>query len=129
MTDPAVLLIEDNPEDAFLFRRAFLSIMPRASVAAVADVRAAERYLLEGRDDPEFRPSAIFVDLRLPGLDGGELLNWIDQQPHLANANVYVLSGSVGTVGSMKSEMGRVVTLLPKPVNGFTLAAALPPRA
>jgi len=44
-------------------------------------------------------PTVAFIDLRLPGIDGFNLLRWIKEQPELKNIFIVVLSAT----GDLKS--------------------------
>ena len=79
-----ILLVEDSPDDVFFFRRAF----QKANISATHDVaengREAMRYLKnEGRfaDAAIYRwPEIVFVDLKMPEVDGFELLRWVSKE-------------------------------------------------
>jgi CheY-like chemotaxis protein len=69
----------------------------RNPIQGVADGSEAIRYLRgEGRyaDRTAYPlPELMLVDLRLPGMPGFEVLQWIRQQPGLARLAVVVITG------------------------------------
>jgi two-component system response regulator len=70
-----VVVVEDNAGDAYLIRHALARSLPPASRVVVIDTgSAALRYFERvGRGEDE-APSAIVLDVNLPGLSGIEVL-------------------------------------------------------
>ena len=93
-----ILLIEDNEDDLLLIRRAFEKALLRNPIQVVRDGEAALMYLKgEGkfRNRAEFPlPSIVLLDLKLPGMDGFEVLSWIRQQDGIRGLPVIVLTSS-----------------------------------
>lgn len=99
MSDHAVfLLVEDTPDDVMLIRRAFAKSrvlnpmhVSRSAEEAIAYLSGEGRF----RNRAEFPlPALVLLDLKLPGMDGFELLKWIRQQPGLNLLRVVVLTSS-----------------------------------
>lgn len=94
-----ILLVEDNPADILLMRRAFRKEeLVNTSLQVVADGDAAVSYLSgEGeygdRDRYPF-PDVVLLDLKLPRRSGHEVLAWIKQQPELKRLPVVILTSS-----------------------------------
>lgn len=93
-----VLLIEDNPDDVWAFRRAFREIGWPSPLHVVEGGAQALEYL-EGKGKYHNRhefplPTLVLVDLKMPGMDGFEVLKWIRAQPELSNLRVVVLTTS-----------------------------------
>jgi CheY-like chemotaxis protein len=93
-----VLLVDNNPTDVFLFQRAIRKSHTGISLQRVENTEEAIKYLQgEGvyadRECYPF-PSLLLTDLRMPCLNGLELLAWIKQQQHLKSLPVVVMSGS-----------------------------------
>jgi CheY-like chemotaxis protein len=93
-----ILLIEDSEDDVVLIRRAFDKALLRNPVQVVRDGEAALMYL---RGEGKFRnraeyplPSIVLLDLKLPGMDGFEVLSWIRQQDGIRGLPVIVLTSS-----------------------------------
>lgn len=97
-TPPAVLLVEDNPDDAFLIRRAFKKAGLANPLQVVGDGEQAVAYLGgEGEYADRTRyplPALLLLDLKLPRQDGLEVLAWLRQQPMLKRIVVVILTSS-----------------------------------
>ena len=93
-----VLLVEDDPGHAELVSRAFREQAFDGRLVHVGDGSAALDYLA-GRqpfDDPDShpRPQVVLLDLRLPTVDGLEVLDAIKANESLSDIPVVVLSTS-----------------------------------
>jgi CheY-like chemotaxis protein len=94
-----VLLIEDNPGDVGLIRRALVQAGLPVRLHVVHDGPEALCYLQGLRamraEGAEFRrPDLILLDLSLPKMDGCELLAHIKQDSSLVTIPVVILSSS-----------------------------------
>lgn len=95
---PHVLIVEDDGGTAALIRAIILRHSGGCSVSRVADGTDAVRYL--GRDAPyEDRethpdPDLVILDLGLPGMNGLEVLAWLDDADEAADPAVVVFSGT-----------------------------------
>lgn len=98
MTKNMILLIEDNQAHAELIIRTVEDNAFDASIRHLTDGEKALDYLLRrGRyADPNLspRPSAILLDLRLPRVDGIEVLRHIKHQETTRHIPVVVLTTS-----------------------------------
>ena len=99
MSDQAlVLLVEDNEDDVALVRRAFSKCKVLNPLQVVRSGEEALEYLIgTGRysNRSEYPvPELILLDLKLPGIDGFQVLRWIRQQPTLRALRVVVLTSS-----------------------------------
>jgi CheY-like chemotaxis protein len=94
----ATLLVEDNEDDAFIFRRMWRKAQLPDPVLHVADGQSAIDYLSgegEYHDRKRFPlPEVIFLDLKLPGKHGFEVLEWIRTQSELKHTCVVILTSS-----------------------------------
>src|ERR1700743_1440375 len=93
-----LLLIEDNPDDVFLMNRALKKTGLNLPMQIVTDGRQALEYL-SGAGEYEDRtryplPSMVFLDLKLPYLNGFEVLEWIREHPELCDLDVSILTSS-----------------------------------
>jgi CheY-like chemotaxis protein len=90
-----VLLVEDDPDHAELVRRGLEEYRSRLELTHVADGESALEYLKERapRSAPG-RPHLILLDLRLPRMDGLEVLREIKSAPDLTDIPCVVLTTS-----------------------------------
>lgn len=101
MSEQAVfLLVDDDPNDATLMRRAFVRARILNPLVIVSSGEEAIDYLSGvGRysNRAEYPlPALVLLDLRMPGMDGFEVLQWIRAKPGVSSLRVVILSGSDG---------------------------------
>ena len=93
-----ILLVEDEPDDVVLIRRAFEQAKVANPLYVLPDGDQAVAYL-GGRGKFADRasyplPVLALLDLRLPRSSGLEVLRWVRAQPALRRLPVVVLSSS-----------------------------------
>jgi CheY-like chemotaxis protein len=93
-----ILLAEDLEDDIILIRRAFEKAGINNPLHVVRNGEEAIAYL-SGFGKYAFReeyplPDLLLLDLKMPGIDGFDVLRWIKQQPELYNLRVVVLTAS-----------------------------------
>ena len=93
-----ILLVEDNPVDILLLRRAVGKAQITNPLQVVGDGEHAVNYLA-GQDIYTDRqryplPSLILLDLKLPRRGGLDVLAWLRDQPGLKRLPVVVLTSS-----------------------------------
>lgn len=120
MTQPSsLLLIEDNPDDVFIMRRALKKSGLDLPVHVATDGKEALDYLRGTgpyHDRGQFPiPSMIFLDLKLPYVDGFEVLEWIRQHPVLHDLEVVILTSSAEERDQRKAREFGVKAYLVKP--------------
>lgn len=94
MSDTSILLVEDNPDDLLLARRA-LDRCGFGSGLAYAETGEDALELLAGRGSAaRLRPAIVLLDLQLPGIDGIEVLRRIRADSKTRTLPVVVLSSS-----------------------------------
>jgi two-component system, response regulator len=95
MTALRVLLVEDDEDHAFLIRRA-LADLDDATVAVelVVNGEQAMAYLERGRFDDQALPQLVLLDLKIPRLDGFEVLRRIRADSSTRTLPVVVLTSS-----------------------------------
>lgn len=101
MNEPTILLIEDSEDDIFVMKHALKKSGIQYPLQVVTDGEMALRYL-GGEGDYVDRerfpiPFIIFLDLKLPYLNGFEVLSWIRKQRIFDTMVVVVLTGSAET--------------------------------
>ena len=95
---PIILLLENDVNDVFFFRRALGRLGYRGTVRTVTGVTEARSYL-EGTGsyrNREYhpRPDLIVCDMKLMASTGNEFLQWIRHQDAFRGIPVVMLSGS-----------------------------------
>jgi CheY-like chemotaxis protein len=92
MSDPTILLVEDNPEDVSFFKRALAKAGLSWNLRVAEDGQKAMDQLSIG---PAESPSwHVLLDLKLPKKSGLEVLAWIRSHPTLNPLPVIVLTSS-----------------------------------
>ena len=97
-TSHVILLMDDNEDDAFLFKRAIGRMNVPLETRHVSNGQHAIDYLL-GHDAFEDRvrfplPRLILVDLKMPVCDGFDFLAWKRDQPSLSGIPSIVMTSS-----------------------------------
>ena len=93
MNDPEavdILLVEDNPNDAELTQRALKKVNLGAKIVVARDGAEAIEYLLGNRS----KPKVVFLDLKLPKIDGIEVLRRTREDSRTRSIPVVVLTSS-----------------------------------
>jgi two-component system response regulator len=98
MTEKTILLVEDNPDDELLTLRALRKNKILNEVTVVRDGAEALDYLFgvgeyAGRDTREM-PQVVLLDLKLPKLDGLEVLRRLRAEELTRRLPVVVLTSS-----------------------------------
>ncbi len=96
--DKTILLVEDNPDDEALTLRAFRKNNILNPVVVARDGEEALDYLFgtgrhAGRDTAE-QPQVVLLDLKLPKLDGLEVLRRLRADPRTRLLPVVILTTS-----------------------------------
>ena len=93
-----ILLVEDNPDDAALALRALRTANLTNYIQLVRDgAEALDFIFCEGvhsQRNAEDAPKVILLDLKLPKVDGLEVLRQIKSDPHLKAMPVVMLTSS-----------------------------------
>jgi CheY-like chemotaxis protein len=93
-----ILLVEDSPDDVFFFRRAVQKSGRAVAMHVAGDGVEAMDYLLhKGRfaDTAAHPPPDImFLDLKLPHVNGFEVLEWMRRHAECPRTHVVVLTSS-----------------------------------
>ena len=98
METRTILLVEDNPDDEALTLRAFRKNNIRNDVVVARDGAEALDYLFgngrhAGRDINDL-PQVVLLDLKLPKVDGLEVLRRIREAEHTRALPVVILTSS-----------------------------------
>ena len=93
-----ILLVEDDPAHAEIVRRNLAAFLVANRIVHVEDGQAALDYLFRqdryAAQESSPRPHLILLDLRLPKVDGLEVLRQIKQDAELARIPTVVLTTS-----------------------------------
>src|SRR5438128_9444040 len=96
--EAVILLVEDRGDDILLIQKAFNRAQVHNPMMVVRDGDEAMSYLAgEGKfsNRAEYPlPWLILLDLKMPRVDGFEVLKWIRSQPELRRLIVVVLTSS-----------------------------------
>jgi two-component system response regulator len=124
-----MLLVEDNPSDIGLTQRAFSKSHIVNELVVVEDGQEALDYLFgegayEGRDVQQL-PTLVLLDLKLPKVDGFEVLKRIRSDPRTRRLPVVML-----TTSSEEQDIGTsydlgVNSYIRKPVDFVQFAQAI----
>lgn len=116
-----ILLVEDDEAHAEIVRRNFQDSRLANTLMHVRDGQAALDYLnrQNGFSDPAAspRPGIILLDLRLPKVDGLEVLKAIKTNPKLLPIPVVILTTSQAETDMIKAYASHANSYLVKPVD------------
>lgn len=129
MTNRPILLVEDSDDDVRLTRRAFRRNNIANELVVAGDGVAALEYLRSAAVAEEkggaSLPSVILLDLKLPKMDGLELLRHIRSDPKLRRQPVVILTTSKEDQDVIKSYDLGANSYIRKPVDFEQFCAAL----
>ena len=108
-----LLLIEDNPTDAFLLRRALKEHGVEHELIIMRDGGQAIDYLAQCESDA--KPELIILDLNLPKEDGIEVLERYRKSPVLVHSRIMILTSSDSPKERQRAERLGVNAYLRKP--------------
>jgi CheY-like chemotaxis protein len=114
-----ILLVEDNPSDAELAIRALKKHNLANRVEWVKDGEAALDYVFsrnEYADRAHTLPKVVLLDLRLPKVDGIDVLTEIRKDPLTHNLPVVVLTSSKEERDLVETYHLGVNSFVPKPI-------------
>lgn len=94
MNSGTILLVEDNPDDVLFTIRAFEKNHIFNEVIVAVDGEQAIAYLLPEGDETPLRPALVLLDVKLPKVDGLEVLRRIRADPRTSALPVVVLTTS-----------------------------------
>lgn len=117
-----ILLVEDDDAHAEIVRRNFETSRIANRLIHVSDGQLALDYLYRRNEfsDPAKspRPGVILLDLRLPKVDGLEVLKTVKTDPKLTAIPVVILTTSQAETDVIKAYHNHANSYLVKPVDG-----------
>ena len=127
--EQVILLVEDNPDDEFMTRRALEQNNLYNDLVIVRDGEQALDYLFgtgsyEGRDTTVM-PQVILLDLGLPKVDGLEVLKRIRSDERTRRLPVVVLTSSGEEQDRVESYVRGANSFVQKPVDFVEFAVAV----
>ena len=129
MKSKTILLVEDNPSDVALTRRAFERSHVSNDVVVAEDGQEALDYLFctgaHASRDPTEMPAVVLLDLKLPKLDGFEVLRRLRADERTRRLPVVVLTSSSEEQDVAASYDLGVNSYMRKPVDFAQFAAAI----
>ena len=116
-----ILLVEDNPNDVRLTLQAFKDAGVANSLHVARDGVEALDYIfgadLDSRQPIPKRPHLVLLDLKLPRLDGLDVLKRIKGDPRTAMIPIVILTSSVEDRDVMQSYETGANSYIVKPVD------------
>ena len=112
-------MVEDNDDDVFALRWAMKKAGLTNQVRVVTDGQQALDYLsgagkYADRDEHPI-PALVFLDLKLPFLNGHDVLRWLRSQAQIGSLPVVILTGSDETRDHERSRESGATAYLVKP--------------
>ncbi len=111
-----ILLVEDDPNDVELTLRALRSERLGNQVHVARDGEEAIAFCAERKGTGEL-PRLILLDLKLPKVDGHEVLRYLKGDPELKVVPVVVLTSSKQDEDMYRCYLTGVNSYIQKPVN------------
>jgi two-component system response regulator len=123
-----ILLVEDNPSDAKLTIRGLVKSKVANQIEWVKDGQAAVDYLFcegEYADRDPAMPRIVLLDIKLPKMDGLEVLERIRKDPRTSNLPVVLLTSSNQERDIARGYALRANSYIVKPVDFVQFADAV----
>ena len=88
-----VLILDDDPDDGFVTRRLLMRGGIKNPIVMV-DCGEEARAFLRSASYGAAAPCAVFLDIKMDGENGFDVLAWARQQQALCNTAIFIMSGS-----------------------------------
>lgn len=126
-----VLVVDDTPEDLFIFRKASEKSSFAAEVIYAKSAYEALDILDNLISTSAKLPELLFLDIKMPGMDGFEFLRAFHQKKQLLESKIKIimLTSSLNTDDKEQSgKFEKVTGFISKPINKNILASILESR-
>lgn len=110
-----VLYAEDNPPDHLFFARAFGNLNTHHQLVHRETGTQIRDYLLDCLERDAPLPQLLVLDIKMPGLTGIDVLEFVRQHPQLSKLPVVLLSASDDQRDLIRAYDSRVNAYLVKP--------------
>jgi chemotaxis family two-component system response regulator Rcp1 len=111
-----IVLVEDNPSDVFLLRRALEENSVDYTLEVIRDGEEALKYLGRLESGESVAPDLLILDLNLPRHDGIEVLTSCRETPSLRLVPIIVLTSSDSPKERERAEQLGVSDYVRKPI-------------
>jgi two-component system, response regulator len=125
MTSRPILLVEDNPDDVALTLRALKKNNILNPINVASDGAEALTFLFDGDDAQARKPGLVLLDLKLPKVDGLEVLRRIRADERTSLIPVVVLTSSKLEEDILSGYRNGANAYVRKPVNFAEFAEAI----
>ena len=125
MTSRPILLVEDNPDDVALTLRALKKNNILNPINVASDGAEALTFLFDGDDAQARKPGLVLLDLKLPKVDGQEVLRRIRADERTSLIPVVVLTSSKLEEDILSGYRNGANAYVRKPVNFAEFAEAI----
>jgi CheY-like chemotaxis protein len=115
-----ILLIEDDPNDVALFKRALRKLNLATPLMVIEDGDAAIRWFQENMPATEENPDwpwIVLLDIKMPRMNGLEVLAWLRQDHRLCRLPVIAFTSSRETTDIAQAYRLGVNSYLVKPLS------------
>ena len=126
---PTLLIVEDNEDDIFFMERIFKQMGARCDLRFVRDGVEAVEYL-SGQGQFKDRvqnplPTIILMDLKMPRMNGFEVLEWMQKQPEIKLIPTIVVTSSTMQEDVTRAYRSGANAVMNKPVDKDSLLQML----
>ena len=111
-SETTILIVEDDQHDSYLLARQLQQAQADDNVTIVRDGWQAFEFL----EHAETLPLAIFLDLKLPGQSGLEILERLKKNPRYRSIAVIIMTGSIDPAELKKCRELDANDILAKPI-------------